>query len=138
MGTLAKIKRIIRPLGPVRAASPEDGEPVIERGSTSAALTQKDEPKDDLGEVVTREGLEEVIARSGVGKAEDHNAVIDEDEDEETVQVKKAKKKRKPREAEAQGNGDTEGKTEVAATKRPKKKRKKGGDAFDDLFSSLI
>lgn len=139
MGTLAKIKRVIRPLGPVRVASLEDDKSFIELESTSAALVGHNEPKADLGEVVSREELGKVIARSTVRNVEDHDAAIDEDDDEEEgVQLKKGKKKRKPIEAEAKGKGDTEGKTEEATTKRPKKKRKKGGDAFDDLFSSLM
>lgn len=76
---------------------------------------------DDLGEVISREKVDEfVLGKTAEGAGELNNS------------TKGRPKKRKEKERGNAGIGES------TPLKPPKKKRKKGGDAFDDLFSSLL
>ena len=83
---------------------------------------------DDFGEVISRGAIE-------VGVGGNVVEALDEDQVEEPAlrMSKKEKKRRKQVEEVKVGNEVVDS----TSSKRPKKKRKKG-DAFDDLFSSLV
>jgi len=127
MGTLARVQTVLSELGGSgRAAADGDGGEEFE-GEENEILKEENsggarETEADLGEVVSREAVAE----------------IEEDDDE--VQLKKLKKSKR----KAKTDGDRDGEAGAAdgegslPAKRPKKKRKKGGDAFDDLFAGLI
>ena len=117
MGTLARVQSVIRPLG-------KEVEEIGEVDEEIEILEEKGDADDgaDLGEVITREEVELV-------------AKVEKDKDvgEDEIKLKTTKKKRKI------GVVDSSAKKTIEATpsKRPKKKRKKG-DAFDDLFDTLL
>ncbi len=124
MGTLASVKRVIRPLG--REKVDLDG---LSDGLNEQKTLQDIEVVTDLGEVVKREEIEKFVETRSEGRR-------DEDDDEERLEIKKAKKKRKV-EGGKEHKISEEASKEGNPAKRPKKKRKKG-DTFDDLFSSLV
>jgi ribonuclease MRP protein subunit RMP1 len=141
MGTLARVKRVIRPFGPEKIRSECHSEDRLQD------LTSELEKNDavllgeaDLGEVVNREEVGKMVASSGKvggsGAARKDNSGEGEGSSDE-VQINKGKKKRKDviKESTAEWNA-VESRTMIMTTKGPKKKRRKG-DAFDDLFSSL-
>ena len=127
MGTLARAQTVLNELGGNGGVDADgDGGEELEGEENEISIEEKDgearEIETDLGEVMSRE------------------AVADIERDDDEVQLKKLKKSK--RKAKTDGDGD-----EVAGAangegplpaKRPKKKRKKGGDAFDDLFAGLI
>jgi ribonuclease MRP protein subunit RMP1 len=122
MGCLARLRRVLGLLRGNRdrdSVDDRDGHGVDKRDLEG-------ELKDgmDAGEVVRRE---EVVGEEG------HEKIDDEDEEEGTS-LKKAKAKKLSIPAEEEQTSVAEDPT---ATKRPKKKRKKG-DAFDDLFAGLV
>jgi ribonuclease MRP protein subunit RMP1 len=118
LANLARVKRIIRPLG-----KPKPSDEI--KGGEQESLSEVPRVEADLGEVIKREEIqvEEEIEKK----------IPDEDEDEK-VELKKPKKKKRSMIAEESPKLKT---AESTPAKRPKKKRKKG-DAFDDLFDSLI
>lgn len=127
MGTLARVQTVLNELGGNGGVDADaDGGEELEGEENEISIEEKDgearEIETDLGEVMSRE------------------AVADIERDDDQVQLKKLKKsKRKAKtdgdEDEVAGVADVEG---SLPAKRPKKKRKKGGDAFDDLFAGLI
>jgi ribonuclease MRP protein subunit RMP1 len=126
MGVLARVKRVIRPLGPARIVQDENENKLSTSGAANSAVIL------DLGEAVARGELGEVVTKDS--DLDEHG----EDEDHE-VEVRKVKKKRKePKEAKFKAQMQAQRVVEAIPTQRPKKKRKKGGDAFDDLFAGLI
>lgn len=120
VGTLARIGKVIAPL---RVERTLDGEEVVDGGKHEGAEGQE---VLDLGEVVQRE---EVGDEKG-GKGEKQS----EDADEDAAALKKSKKKKRFLPADGARGSVME---DSIVTKRPKKKRKKG-DAFDDLFAGLV
>ena len=111
LATLARVRRLILPLR---------GE-VVEEHDTEAyegAMEGLEQSGMDLGEVVRRDEMQ-----------------AEEDGDDVGSEVKNPRGKKK----ESRGEEEPRSKAPVDATptKRPKKKRKKG-DAFDDIFNSLI
>jgi ribonuclease MRP protein subunit RMP1 len=124
MGALASVKRAIRPLGREKVNIEGSSD-----GPNEQKILQDSEVVTDLGEVVKREEIEKFVETSS-------GARRDEEGGEGRLEVKKAKKKRKI-EGRKEQKISEEASKEVNTAKRPKKKRKKG-DAFDDLFSSLV
>lgn len=120
MGTLASFRSVIRPFG---KGEEEDGNVGPGIGEVVSDGHVRVAPEDDFGEVVRREEVE--IA-----------APVEEDVEEAEAVVAKKLKKSKRREVVAQDQME-EVEAESTPAKRPKKKRK-NGDAFDDLFAGLI
>ena len=118
LANLARVMRIIRPLGKSKLSDEI-------KGGEQESLSEVPRVEADLGEVIKRE---EVQVEEDIKKKK----IPDEDEDER-AELKKPKKKRSII-AEESSKLKT---AESTPAKRPKKKRKKG-DAFDDLFDSLI
>ncbi|KAH6715227.1 hypothetical protein BKA61DRAFT_655519 [Leptodontidium sp. MPI-SDFR-AT-0119] len=125
MATLARVRSVLRVLGngKEKESGNESGD---EEGKGDAREVLAAEPmvdarETDLGEVV---GREEIVGIEG----EDGGLVV--------KKIKKIKKKKRRERAEEE-ESDAGAETVPAPAKRPKKKRKKG-DAFDDLFAGLI
>lgn len=125
MGTLARVKRVIRPLGRPRNEIVRDDEDGA--GEEAAKDFVGMDAVADLGEVVKRDELGSVVKREVV-------EARNEEDGEGSAVIKKAVKKRKADEI----NIKEAAPEQTPPVQKPKKKRKKGGDAFDDLFSSLI
>ncbi|TVY28625.1 Ribonuclease MRP protein subunit rmp1 [Lachnellula hyalina] len=128
VGVLARLRTVVKMLGKELGVEIEMGE--IEK-SVSEGIEEVLEMKeggDDFGEVISRGAIE-------VGVGGNVVEALDEDQVEEPAlrMSKKEKKRRKQVEEVKVGNEVVDS----TSSKRPKKKRKKG-DAFDDLFSSLV
>jgi ribonuclease MRP protein subunit RMP1 len=126
MATLARFRRLIMPLSREIVEEAEDWEGI------SGGVVEQIEL--DFGEVVQR-GEVEVEGDSGNKRGDEGETREAEEEKGDGVEVKKPKKPKKQSTAEAELS--TGAVAESTQVKRPKKKRKKG-DAFDDLFDSLI
>ena len=125
LGTLARIKTLIRPLG-----KEVDDEPEVEVEGKPEGLDKN--TGDDFGEVVKREELQSLGVEEGNGRHMEHQ----EDEDN-GVQNRKSTEKRKR--ANETSDSHKQATVERTPMKPPKKKkRRKHGDALDDLFDSLI
>lgn len=114
LATLSRVRKLILPL---RGDAGDERE--AEGGQTALEGIEKDGP--DLGEV---------IKRSEISMAQE-----DDEKPQVGNEVKNPKDKR-----ERKVNEDRPGSkapVDLTPTKRPKKKRKKG-DAFDDIFDSII
>jgi ribonuclease MRP protein subunit RMP1 len=109
LATLARVRKLVLPLMGSKAEDVEGAMDIQEHGGL------------DLGEVIQRN---EIVGGS---------AKEDEEDVQAGFEVKKPKEKRESREQEHHLNRPIDS----TPTKRPKKKRKKG-DAFDDIFDSLI
>lgn len=109
LATLARVRKLVLPLMGSKAEDVEGAMDIQEHGGL------------DLGEVIQRN---EIVGGS---------AKEDEEDVQAGFEVKKPKEKRESREQEPHLNRPIDS----TPTKRPKKKRKKG-DAFDDIFDSLI
>jgi len=112
VGTLARFRRVIQPFSKIKDEA-EDAEIKLDE----SLIKQGDL---DLGEVVKREDL---------GRSKDA--------DDEDVHVELGKSKKEKRSAGMQELGH-ESMAESTPSKPRKKKRKRGGDEFDDLFGSLL
>lgn len=113
LATLARVRRLILPLR--GDTEDEDAEGI------QAALEGIEESGLDLGEVIKRDE-------------------IFKSQEDEKPQAGSEVKKPKDKKRERKGDEDearSKAPAEPTPTKRPKKKRKKG-DAFDDIFDSLI
>jgi len=125
IGILARLRSVLKFLGKelgIEIEMEEIESPVLVEGKQANA--PENEAGDDFGEVV---------ARTTVEVAEEN--LLGEEDQESPVLSKKKEGKKKRKEVEA-----TQKAKEVmdsTPSKRPKKKRKKG-DAFDDLFSGLV
>jgi ribonuclease MRP protein subunit RMP1 len=118
MATLARVRKLILPLKKEVEDEKGDSEGVLGGFVGQSEL--------DLGEVVRRVEIEGgTWTETGGGEVEDEC---------DGTEVKKPKNKKR------RGTGEApvlKGPVDSMSTKRPKKKRKKG-DAFDDIFDSLI
>lgn len=123
MGTLARVQSVLKELGREREDGNDEG--VGEEKEVSREVKEGGDAREteiDVGEVVSRK------------------AFLGTEADDDGIKSQKSKKSKKRREgleweestAGAEPGGD------ASSAKRPKKKRKKGGDAFDDLFAGLI
>jgi ribonuclease MRP protein subunit RMP1 len=113
LATLARVRRLILPLR--GDTEDEDAEGI------QAALEGIEKSGLDLGEVIKR-------------------GEIFKSQEDEKPQAGSEVKKPKDKKRERKGDEDearSKAPAEPTPTKRPKKKRKKG-DAFDDIFDSLI
>ena len=129
-----------------------DGGVVVARGDEGESVARGDEGEsvareDDVGEVVAREDIDggEPVERKGAkdvnsddgtkSKKNQNSLSVDQSEDDEPKAVRKrspsppATKVAKPK------TTSTKKRTIDTKPKPAKKKRKKGGDAIDDLFS---
>jgi ribonuclease MRP protein subunit RMP1 len=114
LATLARVRKLILPL----RGDTEDNE----AEGIQAALEGIEKSGLDLGEVIKRD------------------EIFKSQEDEEKPQAGSEVKKPKDKKRERKGDEDEarlKAPADSTPTKRPKKKRKKG-DAFDDIFDSLI
>jgi len=118
VGTLARARRVIEPLRGER-------EVLVEEGRIEESL--KGNEVLDLGEVIKREDIVGSDLRNESRPAE-------EDEGDDAAQSRKSKKKKRSMTMEKPESPLTE---DLTVTKRHKKRRKKG-DAFDDLFAGLV
>lgn len=129
---MAKARSVVRPFSKVQ--EPEENESVL---SDAAPLPIHQE--DDLGEVIKRD---ELLDKVEVKKSKQPQLVdneIDVDEDDIGVHTKQVKKKkRKTTPMEEPTSTSIVSATTKSAEKLKKKKKRKQGDAFDDLFSSLL
>lgn len=117
VGTLARVRRVVRPLrGKERDEEGSEGrmEGLVVKGGQDAQ---------DIGEVVRREELVE-------GQGPDTADL----EEEDNSALKRPKAKKRSVTAEEAKVSTVE---DSIPSKRPKKKRKKG-DALDDLFAGLV
>jgi ribonuclease MRP protein subunit RMP1 len=125
IGILARLRTVLEVLGKELGIEIEIEE--IE----SPALVEEKEVKAPQNDVSDDFG--EVVSRTAVTVEEDN--VLGEDDQESPVVSKKKDGKKKRKEVEEAQKGKEA--MDSTPSKRPKKKRKKG-DAFDDLFSGLV
>lgn len=117
LANLARLQKLIQPLGKEVTAKVGKEEVVI------ATV-----PEEDLGQWVSREEIQ----RAG---SEDE-AENDEHKDKASKSCLKKESKEEKRKVSAQ---DSRGEAvETKPSKPARKRKKKSGDAFDDLFESLI
>jgi ribonuclease MRP protein subunit RMP1 len=146
LGSLARVKSILGQL-----VEEEDDLAEVEVKVGKEGLTDfegAEGPGDDFGEVVKREGILAGLEVNDAGeegednRAEPKEARIKEKRPaaEETPQLTMANLSQLELEQPGKPGIDKKpGQDMVVHAQRPRKKRKKGkGDAFDDLFSSLI
>ena len=110
LATLARVRKLILPLV---------GEAEAKDDSLEGAMEAVKQDRLDLGEVIQRD---EIL-----------DGAVKDEEIQGAIEMEKPKDKKRELEEEPRSR-ETVGST---PTKRPKKKRKKG-DAFDDIFDSLI
>ncbi|KAF4634613.1 hypothetical protein G7Y89_g3506 [Cudoniella acicularis] len=128
VGSLARFRSVLNIIG--REVDIEEDD--LEEELDEPALQPEElEAKVDVGEVIERTAFEDLHFGGKVrGKEEDGNV----EDDKEVTPRKSLQKEKKKRKQVIEAK---EAKAEPTPTKRPKKKRKKG-DAFDDLFDSLM
>lgn len=128
LGMLARIKSVIQRLGKEKSDEEGVGKGDEIRLDALVEVSREDEQMQDLGEVVRREELE-LISHEEERETEDEVAVMG----------KTPKVKQMNTEALTQLDGDNESPPKKKKNKEEKKKKKrKRGDAFDDMFDSLI
>jgi ribonuclease MRP protein subunit RMP1 len=126
LATLAEIKSVIRPLGKELVVEKEEDEDEVFAGAKQVIeSSREDEHIQDLGEVVSREELK-------IMPLEDHEDV------EEEIVVRKKSLKVKPEKSETVPELESGSETRPKKRSKEEKKKRKRGDAFDDLFDSLI
>jgi ribonuclease MRP protein subunit RMP1 len=143
VGCLARVKSAIRQLVEDEKVEGVDLEAEVERDVVMELETGENERQDDLGEVVDRreifadlEGLLDVDELAG-DELEMLEEQIAPEATEETQRVAISKQGKKKRTGPLMDRDESLRRETATPSKPPKKKRKKG-DAFDDLFSSLI
>jgi ribonuclease MRP protein subunit RMP1 len=137
LGCLARVKSVIRQFVEDEKIEGTDSEAEVEGDVVMELVTVEIERQDDLGEVVDRreilgnlEGpLDDVEVPGDEQEMPEEQIAPEATEEAQRVTISKQGKKKRM--------GPLVGKDESLTRKPPKKKRKKG-DAFDDLFSSLI
>jgi ribonuclease MRP protein subunit RMP1 len=117
VGTLARVRKVIAPL----RGDSEMGDEMIEGKRLEGPGVKEGQ---DFGEVVKRDEI--------IGKAASKDQQLDDEEREDTATLQQSKKRYNATE-EAKESPVQDSTT----MKRPKKKRKKG-DAFDELFAGLV
>jgi len=120
LGTLARLQKTIAPLI-------NDGEGKSSINATDHGHGLVMDVDEDIGEVISRNALEADVSRE---------ETKDEAEEKE-AEISSAKRKGKRVKKERVRKFD-DIMEEQTPSKPPKKKRKKKGDAFDDLFDSLM
>lgn len=118
IATLARVRRLVLPLKKEVVEEKGDAESIL------GGLVGQSEL--DLGEVIRRVDIE--------GKSGKDTSMGEVGEEGEGAEVKKPKNKKRRDTGEA---SEVKSPADSMPAKRPKKKRKKG-DAFDDIFDSLI
>jgi ribonuclease MRP protein subunit RMP1 len=125
LGTLARVKTVIRPLGKKEI----DDEQEVEVVGKSEDLAE--DVGDDLGEVVMRETLDSL-------SVENDEQVPDEADEDDEFRLQNRRSTEKRKRTSETGESRTEATVERTPTKPSKKKKRKKGDVFDVLFDSLI
>jgi len=128
IATLARVQYLIHPFG-----KDADDELVIEELDAQNLNSEIEIEMGDLGEVVSREEISKV----GVDD-EDENEKMQEDTEVEVVAKKPVKRRKVEKVKEEVGKKEENVGVDEKPAKKAKKKRKKGGDAFDDLFAGLL
>ncbi|KAH8683310.1 hypothetical protein BGZ60DRAFT_217128 [Tricladium varicosporioides] len=124
LGSLARFRCVLNEVG--REIGLEE-ENIKDQEIKPISLPQQEEVKIDMGEVVDRKSLQNSKNREKLS--------FEVEEVDEEVKVTRMEV------IEKSGKEVTKAKKDEKIpmpAKRPKKKRKKGGDAFDDLFDSLM
>lgn len=128
LATLAEIKTVIRPLGKELIDQEESDEDEVLVGDKHVIeSSREDEEMQDLGEVVSREELETLPVENQADEEEEVQVKL------KTPKVKKAKPK-----TILDLEDSPESRPKKRSKEEKKKKKRKRGDAFDDLFDSLI
>jgi ribonuclease MRP protein subunit RMP1 len=144
LGCLARVKSVIRQFVEDEKIEGTDSEAEVEGDVVMELKNSENERQDDLGEVVDRreilghlEGpLDDDDEVSGDGQEELEEQIAPETT-EEAQRVTISKPGKKKRMGPLVDRDEVLTRETATPSKPPKKKRKKG-DAFDDLFSSLI
>jgi hypothetical protein len=135
LGSLARfysaLKEIMREVG-VEVGMQINQEQALEGVLAVAGPVDAKKIHDDLGEVIERGSFGSTVEKKEFLKIGGHNTGKNDEDDEDAARTRNSMKKNKTWKEVVE-----EPSTESKATKRPKKKRKKG-DTFDDLFGSLI
>lgn len=129
LGLLAQIKHIIRPLGKDLVVEEVEHVTEISAGDEQIVeVSRENEDMQDLGEVVSRDDLQTAPVKE-----------VEVEEDEATMARSEPAKVTLPK---SEPRAELENAPKPQSTKRrkeeKKKKKRKRGDAFDDLFDSLI
>jgi ribonuclease MRP protein subunit RMP1 len=140
LGCLARVKSVIGML-----VEDEGMDGVTETGvGEEESVMREVEVKDDFGEVVSRkeilgdidESLIEVNEEGDDAKEQSGGQVEQETTDEsQHITMARSRKKKGP---SPLTDRDKRPGNEISTPSKPPKKKRKKGDAFDDLFSSLI
>jgi ribonuclease MRP protein subunit RMP1 len=143
VGCLAKVKSVIRQFVEDEKIEGSDLEAEVEEDVVTKLETGENERQEDLGEVLDRRDILGHLERP----LDDDEVSGDEQEDleeqiapeviEEAQRVTSSKPGKKKRTGPLVARDESLTRETAPPSKPPKKKRKKG-DAFDDLFSSLI
>jgi len=143
VGCLAKVKSVIRQFVEDEKIEDSDLEAEVEEDVVTKLETGENERQEDLGEVLDRRDILGHLERP----LDDDEVSGDEQEDleeqiapeviEEAQRVTSSKPGKKKRTGPLVARDESLTRETAPPSKPPKKKRKKG-DAFDDLFSSLI
>lgn len=131
LACLAKAKSVVRPFSNVQEGEQKD---VVAEVRVEAVPSGGE---DDLGEIIKRETLVEAAEVKKPKKPIMIENEIDIDEEDITSrsqQDRKNKKRKNPVEESTHSISTPDS----TAIKKAKKKKRKQGDAFDDLFSSLL
>lgn len=143
LGCLARVKSAIRQFVDDEKIEGVDPEPEVEGDVVMELETGENERQDDLGEVVDRR---EILGNLE-GPLDDDEVSGDEPEKLEKLADPEATKEIQRVTVSKQGKKKPTGPLmdrdesltrETATPSKPPKKKRKKGDAFDDLFSSLI
>ena len=143
LGCLARVKSVIRQFVEEEKIEGTDSEAEVEGDVVMEPMTIENERQDDLGEVVDRReilgNLEGPLYDDEVSGEEQEmlEEQIAPETTEETPRVTISKQGKNKRMGPPVNRDESLTRETPTPSKPPKKKRKKG-DAFDDLFSSLI
>jgi ribonuclease MRP protein subunit RMP1 len=140
---LARVKSVIRQLEEDEKVEGADSEAEVQGDVVMELETVENERRDDLGEVVDRREIlgnlegplnDNEVSGDEQEMLEDQIAPEDTEEAQRVTISKQGKKKR----TRPLVDRDESLRRETATPSKPPKKKRKKGDAFDDLFSSLI
>lgn len=143
LACLARVKSVIRQLVEDEKVEGADSEAEVQGDVVMELETVENERRDDLGEVVDRREIlgnlegplnDNEVSGDEQEMLEDQIAPEDTEEAQRVTISKQGKKKR----TRPLVDRDESLRRETATPSKPPKKKRKKGDAFDDLFSGLI
>lgn len=150
IGSLARFQTVVKQVAKEIGLDLEPREIPVQEEAGLVLLRERmsyDGGVDDLGEVVPREGFEPAMLEAR------HDGGLEDDEDEVVLEIETKKEVEGVVVDEKEGDVEIERKSSAKEKKRKgvgerievgepskakKSKKKKKGDAFDDLFGSLI